>query len=167
MYKCTALIIGAELLTMCAAYAVGRLLKLDRGTIAALMLVGAFGNTGFLGYPVVYAAFDGRGSALFSAVIIDEFGMSLVLTTLGVAVAMRVAQSKSSTGGIVGLLKFPPFIAAIVAMCLRTVYLPPAGHKEPHLPCGRHGSACDGLHRPGAQFRPYQKVSRWRFQRAL
>ncbi|GAF95146.1 unnamed protein product, partial [marine sediment metagenome] len=43
--------------------------------------------TGFLGYPVVSAAFGGDKHAVLTAVMFDAFGMALPLITVGVAVA--------------------------------------------------------------------------------
>ncbi len=138
MYKATALCIAAELLVMGLAYAIGRLMKLDRCTIAGMMLAAAFGNTGFMGYPVVSAAFDGRNRAMLSAVILDEFGMNLILVTLGVAIAMRVARLKGDGGGLLGMLKQPPFAATVAALCLRRVDMPPTVMKTlGYLAAGR------------------------------
>ncbi len=59
------------------------------------------------------------------AVILDEFGMNLILVTLGVAIAMRVARLKGDGGGLLGMLKQPPFAATVAALCLRRVDMPP------------------------------------------
>ena len=42
----------AEAVTMALAYALGRLARLPRPALGALLIVGVFGNTAFLGYPI-------------------------------------------------------------------------------------------------------------------
>jgi len=65
-------------LSLLAAYVIGgRVLGLSRAGVGALMLVSAFGNTGFLGLPFTVALFG--GGELANAIIYD-----LILTTVGI-----------------------------------------------------------------------------------
>ena len=65
-------------LSLLAAYVIGgRVLGLSRAGVGALMLVSAFGNTGFLGLPFIVALFG--GGELANAIIYD-----LILTTVGI-----------------------------------------------------------------------------------
>ncbi len=77
-----------------AAYVVGRhVLGLPRAGVGALMLVSAFGNTGFLGLPFVAALFGGR--ALGDAIAYD-----LVLTTMGIfTVGFSIGAAFGTRGG--------------------------------------------------------------------
>ncbi len=59
MVKAPVLGFAAQMVVLGIAYLAARAMRLDRRTTGALMLVSAFGNTGFLGYPVVAAAFGG------------------------------------------------------------------------------------------------------------
>ncbi|MCE5198348.1 MAG: AEC family transporter [Armatimonadota bacterium] len=113
-----------EIVVMGAAYAVARLLKLDRRTTGSLILVSAFGNTGFLGYPMVSAAFGHDNRAMLTAVMIDEFAMSLVLNSLGVAIAATFAGSRFEWKSMLELLRSPLFIATIIALLLRNTHMP-------------------------------------------
>jgi len=66
----------AEAVTMTAAYSLGRLLRLPPAALGALMLVGVFGNTAFLGYPVTLSLLPRQFPA---AVLLDEFGCVIAL----------------------------------------------------------------------------------------
>ena len=94
MVKAPVVLFVGEMLILGLAYLAARAMKLDRRTTGALMLVAAFGNTGFLGYPVTGAAFHNNDHAVLAAVMMDQFGMSLPLCTVGVAVAACFAGSK-------------------------------------------------------------------------
>jgi len=116
---------AAEMLLMFAAYYIARLLKLDRRTTGALMLVCAFGNTGFLGYPVTAAAFKGDDSAILTAVMFDSFGMALPLYTIGAAVAISFAGARFEWRNLLQFIKSPLLPSTIVALALRKAYVPP------------------------------------------
>jgi predicted permease len=113
-----------EMVVMGLAYLMAILLRLDRRTTAALMLVSAFGNTGFLGYPVVTAAFPDDKNALLCAVMFDEFAMALALNSVGVAVATAASGTKFEWGNVLEFLRSPLFPATIVSLLLRNVAIP-------------------------------------------
>ncbi|MDH7602008.1 MAG: AEC family transporter [Armatimonadota bacterium] len=113
-----------EMVVMGLAYAAARLLRLDRRTTGALMLVSAFGNTGFLGYPVVTAAFNRNKSALLSAVMFDEFAMALALNSIGVVVAVSFSGAQTNWNCVFEFLKSPLFPATVVSLLLRNTELP-------------------------------------------
>lgn len=125
MIKAPALGFAVEIVFMGLAYLVARAFRLDRRTTGALMLVTAFGNTGFLGYPVVNAAFNGDGHAMLTAVLFDGFGMSLAINTVGVAAASCFAGSKFEWRSLLEFLKTPLFPMTVIALIFRTAYVPP------------------------------------------
>lgn len=125
MVKAPALGFGMEMVVMALAYVAARLLRLDRRTTGALMLVSAFGNTGFLGYPVVQAAFGGGRHAMLTAVMMDEFAMAAALNTVGVAVATSFAGSRFEWASMLEFLKTPLFPATVVSLAVRNLYVPP------------------------------------------
>jgi predicted permease len=94
------------------SYGVGKLLKLTGGKLRSFVLLATFPNTGFLGYPLCYAAYGGSG--LVYAVIYDQMGMFPFFLTLGFC----IAGGKESLGSA---LKFPPFIALLFALVLNVV----------------------------------------------
>ena len=126
MVKVPGVAIAAELVVMCAAYLVARLLKLDRPTTGGFMLVAAFGNTGYLGYPLVKAAFHGDPNAMLTAVLFDGFGMRTALATIGIVVAASFAGSKFERKSLLEFIKTPLVPMTILALILRKVYVPPA-----------------------------------------
>lgn len=114
----------SSLLVMGLAYIAGILLHLDRKTTGAIMLVSAFGNTGFLGYPVTMAAFPKSGQAIATAVMCDQFGMALPLYSIGVVVAASFAAAKTNRAQILEFMKAPLLPATIIAILLKPVHLP-------------------------------------------
>ena len=125
MVKAPILGIIVELMVLGLAYASARALKLDRPTTGGLMLAAAFGNTGFLGYPMVAAAFPHDSHALPTAVMFDAFAMAMVLNSVGVAVAMCFAGKQFKWGSMLEFLRTPLFPSTIIALALRTVHVPP------------------------------------------
>lgn len=124
MVKAPALGFAMEMVVMGVAYLAARAMRMDRRTTGAFMLVSTFGNTGFLGYPVVSAAFHGHKGAVLTAVMFDEFAMAMILNSIGVAVAAAFAGSKFEWGNLLEFLKTPLFPATIVALILKDVPMP-------------------------------------------
>lgn len=125
MVKAPAAGIVFEMVAMLAAYGFARLLRLDRRTTGALMIVSAFGNTGYLGYPVVTAAFPGSKHAMLTAVMMDQFCMRMVLTSVGVAVASGFAGMRFEWSSVLEFFRSPLFPATVLALALKDVDLPP------------------------------------------
>lgn len=104
----------------------GRALGLTRAQVGALTLVGGFGNTSFVGLPMIETLQGREGLAL--GLLIDQLGSYLALSTLGVSAAAWYA-----TGPRVGvremarrIITFPPVIALMLALALRPLPLAPA-----------------------------------------
>jgi len=96
---------------------VGRWLNLPRSTIGALILTGGLGNTSYLGLPMVEAYYGHEG--LTSAIIVDQLGSFLVLSTLGVLVAGIYSSGRPTIGNMFKRIsQFPPFIALVIALLL-------------------------------------------------
>lgn len=110
----------------------GRALGWSRPTIGALVLTAGLGNTSFVGYPMTEALFGAEG--LRVAVLCDQAGSFLVVSTLGVVVASFCAPAEARVGATRGagplrrvaqrLLTFPPFLAFAAALALRGVAYP-------------------------------------------
>lgn len=103
----------------------GRALRLAPRTIGALMLVGGFGNTSFIGLPMIESLHGRDGMAL--GLLIDQLGSYLALSTVGLFVAtVYAAEGKVTAGGMARrIATFPPFIALALALLLLPVSLPP------------------------------------------
>ena len=91
----------------------GRLLGWSRNTTGALALVAGFGNTSFTGIPLI-EALRGKGH-LGAAILADQAGSFLALSTVGLVVAAYFAGSSTQLSAVTQrVLRFPPFIAMIV-----------------------------------------------------
>ena len=105
--------------------AVARVLRLDRQTYAVLLLCVALCNSSFIGYPMVRALLG--DDALPYAVVYDQFGTFLLLSTFGLYVLARYSgQTPPTTAQILlRIAKFPPLWALVFALTLMPAQ-PPA-----------------------------------------
>ena len=105
-------------------WVLGRLLGLPRASVGALTLVGGFGNTSFVGLPMIETlqGRDGLGLGL----LIDQLGSYLALSTVGVVVAtLHAAEGPLSAPTMARkVATFPPFIALVLALALTLSPLP-------------------------------------------
>ena len=112
----------AEAVTMAIACVLGRLLRLPRPTWGALMLVGVFGNTAFLGYPITLSLLP---TEFPQAVLLDEFGCVLALY-VGSAL---VGSAFGSQGGdwrvaVLRLARSPLLLSVVAGLMARLLPLP-------------------------------------------
>jgi predicted permease len=102
-----------------------RVARFDRATTGGLILTGSLANTSFVGLPMIAAFFGTQG--LGTGVVIDQLGSYCVLSTLGLVVAGLCAPQAGAPGAraiALRILKFPPFIATLVALALSGVAWP-------------------------------------------
>ena len=113
----------AEAATMAAAYGLGRLGRLPRAARGALLLVGVFGNTAFLGYPIVLSLLPGEFPP---AVLLDEFGCVIVLYLSGALVGGAFgSQGGDWRGAMRRFARSPLFLSLAAALAMRLVPWPP------------------------------------------
>lgn len=93
-----------------------RPLRLSDDQYAVLLLTVALGNTSFLGYPLVRALLG--EDALPYAVVYDQFGAFMMLSTFGLYVLARYGgDSRPDMATILRrMLRFPPFVALLLAL---------------------------------------------------
>lgn len=113
--------VAAMWLTFFGAWALfallGRVWHWPKHRVGALALVAGFGNTSFMGYPIMQALHGSPGLAL--AVVADQVGSFPLLAAGGVLVASLSAGSQVRPGIIArNLLAFPSFIALFVALAV-------------------------------------------------
>ncbi|MCA0269736.1 MAG: AEC family transporter [Bacteroidetes bacterium] len=91
-----------------------RWLRLRDDERAVLLLTVALGNTSFLGYPLTRALIGEH--ALPYAVIYDQFGAFLILSTFGLWVLARYGGDRTPTARevLVRILRFPPIWALVL-----------------------------------------------------
>ena len=106
-------------------HGLGRMLRLPAASVGALTLVGGFGNTSFVGLPMIESLHgrDGMGLGL----LIDQLGSYLALSTLGIAAAaLYSAEGPVKPRAMLRrVATFPPFVALLVALVLTPVTFPP------------------------------------------
>ena len=99
-------------------YLLGRALRWSRTEIGALTLTGGLGNTSFVGFPILESLYGPEG--LRVGVLVDQPGTFLVLSTLGLVVASVyspvVGRRLEARAIALNILKFPPFVALLVAI---------------------------------------------------
>jgi predicted permease len=100
--------------------AVGKSLGWSQRTIGALVMTAGLGNTSFLGFPLLRAMYGER--VIPVAVLTDQPGSFLVLSTLGIIAASYFSSGRASMGAVLGrMLRFPPLWALIIAVLLRPI----------------------------------------------
>src|SRR5688572_22315918 len=106
------------LATIAAVAALSRVLALRDDERAVLLLCVALGNTSFLGYPLVRALLG--EDALPYAVIYDQFGAFLILSTFGLYVLARYGGDAKPTAASIArrIATFPPFLALLFGLTL-------------------------------------------------
>jgi len=100
--------------TIVLVHALARWMEFRDDERAVLLLTVALGNTSFLGYPLTRALIGEH--ALPYAVIYDQFGAFLILSTFGLWVLARYGGDARPTprGMLLRVLKFPPLWALVV-----------------------------------------------------
>jgi malate permease and related proteins len=103
---------------------VGKLLRLDKGTTGALIMVGGLGNTSFVGLPMIEAYYGKEWLGV--GLVADLLGSFLVLSTLGILAATVYSSGEVSARQVIRkVLLFPPFQAVVVALLLRPLPFSP------------------------------------------
>ncbi|MEQ1568106.1 MAG: AEC family transporter [Myxococcota bacterium] len=104
---------------------VGRALGWPRPVRAALMLTAGVANTSFVGWPLIEALVGPEG--LPTAILCDQLGSFVVVSTAGVAIAAWGTGERASLRNLSrGLLRFPALYALAGALALHGIWLPPA-----------------------------------------
>lgn len=116
-------LLGALAATLVWLYARKTGMAEDR--MAVLLLCVPLGNTSFLGYPLTRTMLGEE--ALPHAVVYDQFGSFLLLSTWGLWVLARFGGDHRPTAGEIArkVVCFPPFVALLVALTVMPA-APPA-----------------------------------------
>ncbi|MGQ9486937.1 MAG: AEC family transporter [Armatimonadota bacterium] len=114
-----------QVLVMALLWIPARLLKFPRPVVGTFLLTAVYGNTGFLGYPVVQAIFGKTEGAMAAAVVYDQFSMALPVYTVGVAVAMHYGtKHETSWREMLTFFTTPTFIVLIGTLVINALQLP-------------------------------------------
>ncbi|QCR21538.1 AEC family transporter [Pontibacter sp. SGAir0037] len=103
-------------------YTLGKIYGWSRKLTGCLILMAGLGNTSYVGFPVVEALYGIDG--LKTAILVDQPGSFMVLSTLGIAVAAGFSKGGASTALIVRrIVTFPPFIMFVLAVAMNLLGL--------------------------------------------
>ena len=121
-------LICAEIASALLAWGVGKLLKLSKPQIGALILASMFGSSAFLGYAVIKDIFPGETLILANAAIVSELGVGLLIFTLGVAIAIHFGKNESTwkdmTKPVLAFFRSHIFFALITGIVVAAIGLP-------------------------------------------
>ena len=121
----------AELATMAVAYILGRAVRLSRPALGALLVVGVFGNTAFLGYPITLALLPREFPV---TVLLDEFGCVLILYFCAALLGNRFGSQSGGYGTTLwSFARSPLFLAVLAGMTVRLLPWPPSLFHAPGL----------------------------------
>jgi len=105
-------------------WAASRLLSWPRDITGALLLMVPLGNTAFLGIPMVELFYGSEGIPF--AILYDQFGSFLALSTYGTLIIALYGGGGRPAWSMIArkIVLFPPFIALVAALLLRSSVLP-------------------------------------------
>lgn len=103
------------LLSLLSSYLIGSFLKLDKMNLKSFMIISAFGNTAFLGYPYSFSYYGEEG--LKYAIIYDNAGSFLAVFSVGFLIISGKLNLRS-------IILFPPFSGLLIGFFLRDYPIP-------------------------------------------
>lgn len=122
---------GAELLALALGWCAARLLRLDRPSTGAMIMVSGFGSSSLLGYALISQVFPGNIAAMTEAVVVSEIGVGPALFTLGTMIAIYYGNEVASPGArLRAALEFfrsPIFVAVVAGLLWAWFKLPTDG----------------------------------------
>lgn len=111
------------LLAIAVLVPVARALGWSRQRLGALILVAGWGNTSFVGLPMIDAYFGSNRLGL--GLFIDLAGSYLALSTIGITVAATCAGGHFDGRAVLRrIVTFPPFIAIVIALATNDLVRP-------------------------------------------
>lgn len=95
----------------------GKMFGWSKKLVGCLILCTGLSNTSFVGFPVIESLYGDEG--LKTAVLVDQPGSFIVVSTLGVWIAIQMSNFKRNENTLWGkILRFPPFIMFIVGITM-------------------------------------------------
>lgn len=124
MLGITASALAVTLIMLTVSLALISVLNTNKDTTGGFVLAATLGNTAYFGYPAVLAVFG--DNKLINAVFYD-YAIFIFIYTGGIFIAQtygtKVSGQKFSSA-LVGILRFPAFLAFIPALALKNVTFP-------------------------------------------
>ena len=115
--------LGANFVAMLLAFGFGRLLGFSKATTASMALLAMFGNTLFMGLPVLQGIL---GEDIANEVILyDQMVTCVPIAFLGPFILSYAAPSDVSLiANVFKIMKFPPFLALVAGLLAKSVEIP-------------------------------------------
>ena len=115
--------LGANFVAMLLAFGLGRLLGFSKATTASMALLAMFGNTLFMGLPVLQGIL---GDDIVNEVILyDQMITCVPIAFLGPFILSYAAPSNVSLiANAFKIMKFPPFLALVAGLLAKSVEIP-------------------------------------------
>ena len=115
--------LGANFVAMLLAFGLGRLLGFSKATTASMALLAMFGNTLFMGLPVLQGIL---GDDIANEVILyDQMVTCVPIAFLGPFILSYAAPSNVSlSASVFKIMKFPPFLALVAGLLAKSVEIP-------------------------------------------
>lgn len=105
------------------SYCVGKIMRLNRVTLATFMIIATFGNTSFIGFSYI-DAFYGQDYIVYG-VIYDIFGSFLLLVSVGMIIITWGSGRKNSILNISkSIFLFPPMIIFFITIFAKNFEVP-------------------------------------------
>ena len=105
------------------SYCVGKMMRLNRVTLATFMIMATFGNTSFIGFSYI-DAFYGQDYIVYG-VIYDIFGSFLLLVSVGMIIITWGSGRKNSILNISkSIFLFPPMIIFFITIFAKNFEVP-------------------------------------------
>ncbi len=98
------------------------LLNISKNSRICLILCGSLGNTSFLGLPMIEMYFGSK--AVPVGILCDQPGTFLVLSLLGLPLAVSSSEDLNIKNLIIKTVKFAPFQAFVLAVCIYPLQYP-------------------------------------------
>lgn len=105
------------------AYLIGKVMRLNKQSLATFMIVATFGNTSFIGFSYI-DAFYGEEFIVYG-LIYDLFGSFLLLVSIGMFIITWGKNKKNSITSIFkNIFLFPPLIMFIITLIVKNFTIP-------------------------------------------
>jgi len=114
---------GVFILSFLFIYFLSKVLNYSKEILIAFVMIVSFTNSSFLGIPFVKAYFG--NSAIAYAIIYDQLGSFLILSTLGITLLFSYTLKKLNLKEIfIKIITFPSFIALVITIFLQDIAYP-------------------------------------------
>jgi predicted permease len=121
------IMVSTSFTSLAVAWLAGRLLRLDRATIGAIMIASSFDSTAMIGYPLIAYVFPHDPVALTDAILLSELGVGLPIFTICPIVAMHFGEPHNGLGTrrkiFIDYLKSPIFASVVLGLLVSQMRL--------------------------------------------